>query len=62
MIAALFCMYNRYVDGLGTRTPANPDFYQALAARITTRGYTMPEERYSSLIVNPAPPSQDQAE
>ena len=27
LIAALFCLYNRYVDGLATVTPDNPDFY-----------------------------------
>lgn len=27
LIAAAFCMLNRYVDGLGTDTPDDPDYY-----------------------------------
>jgi len=46
LIAALFCMYNRYVDGLATSTPADADFYQTLGKRITTRGYMMPKDGY----------------
>ncbi len=49
LIAALFCMYNRYVDGLATATPSNPAFYKALSNRITSRGYTMPENGYHAL-------------
>ena len=39
LIAALFCMYNRYVDGLATLTPADPEFYKGLADRIVNHGY-----------------------
>jgi uncharacterized peroxidase-related enzyme len=39
LIAALFCMYNRYVDGLSTLTPSDPEFYQSLAERIVNHGY-----------------------
>jgi uncharacterized peroxidase-related enzyme len=39
LIAALFCMYNRYVDGLATMTPGNAEFYQGLAERIVNHGY-----------------------
>ncbi len=46
LIAALFCLYNRYVDGLATITPEDPDFYQTLGKRITTRGYLMPKDGY----------------
>lgn len=49
LIAALFCLYNRYVDGLATATPADPGFYEALGKRITTRGYTMPSDGYQAL-------------
>lgn len=52
LIAALFCLYNRYVDGLATATPANPAFYEALGRRITSRGYTMPSNGYHSLVVD----------
>ena len=34
LIAALFCLYNRYVDGLATVTPSDPNFYKGLANRI----------------------------
>ena len=30
LIAALFCLYNRYVDGLSTVTPTDPAFYKGL--------------------------------
>ena len=49
LIAALFCFYNRYVDGLATATPADPAYYEALAKRITTRGYAMPPDGYHAL-------------
>ena len=49
LIAALFCLYNRYVDGLAAATPSDPAFYEALGRRITTRGYTMPESNYQPL-------------
>ncbi|XVV07195.1 carboxymuconolactone decarboxylase family protein [Actinosynnema sp. CA-248983] len=39
LIAAAFCMYNRYVDGLGTLAPTDAAAYEASAARIVTHGY-----------------------
>lgn len=39
LIAAAFCMYNRYVDGLGTLLPENPDRYAQSARRIVESGY-----------------------
>ena len=39
LIAAAFCMYNRYVDGLGTLAPDNPDGYVQSARRIVEQGY-----------------------
>ncbi len=39
LIAAAFCMYNRYVDGLGTLAPADPAGYAAAAERIVQFGY-----------------------
>ncbi|MFN8281476.1 MAG: carboxymuconolactone decarboxylase family protein [Saprospiraceae bacterium] len=35
LIAALFCLYNKYVDGLNTFTPSDVDFYARLGERIT---------------------------
>jgi alkylhydroperoxidase family enzyme len=39
LIAAAFCMYNRYVDGLATFAPDNPDAYAESARRIVELGY-----------------------
>ncbi|MPZ85829.1 MAG: carboxymuconolactone decarboxylase family protein [Actinophytocola sp.] len=39
LIAAAFCMYNRYVDGLATLAPADPARYAQAAQRIITEGY-----------------------
>ena len=51
LIAALFCLYNRYVDGLAAVTPEDPAYYEALGKRITSRGYKMPEDGYKPLKV-----------
>ncbi len=34
LIAAAFCMFNRYVDGLGTFAPDNPEMYRERAKKI----------------------------
>jgi len=39
LIAAVFCMCNRYVDGLATWAPDDPDFYRNRAAKIAQDGY-----------------------
>jgi uncharacterized peroxidase-related enzyme len=39
LIAAAFCMYNRYVDGLGTFAPDAPDAYAESTRRIIEHGY-----------------------
>jgi len=39
LIAAVFCMCNRYVDGLATWAPDDPDFYRERAAMVAERGY-----------------------
>jgi uncharacterized peroxidase-related enzyme len=49
LIAALFCLYNRYVDGLATVTPTDPDFYKNLADRIVHHGYTRLPQGYEHL-------------
>ncbi len=49
LIAALFCLYNRYVDGLGTDLPANADYYNTLTERLTTIGYTRLPQGYDHL-------------
>lgn len=40
LIAAVFCMCNRYVDGLATWAPEDPEFYRQRAAKIVADGYT----------------------
>jgi uncharacterized peroxidase-related enzyme len=40
LIAAAFCMFNRYVDGLATWAPDDPDFYRQRAAILAEQGYT----------------------
>ena len=42
LIAAAFCMFNRYVDGLATMTPTDPGAYEEMARRIVDRGYLAP--------------------
>ena len=40
LIAAAFCMFNRYVDGLATVTPTDPDAYDRMGQRMAKEGYT----------------------
>jgi len=49
LIAALFCLYNRYVDGLATVTPTDPAFYTGLGQRITEHGYGRLPQGYDHL-------------
>jgi uncharacterized peroxidase-related enzyme len=39
LIAAAFCMFNRYVDGLATVAPDDPELYASRAKRIVADGY-----------------------
>lgn len=39
LISAMFCMCNRYVDGLATWAPQDPGFYRDRAAMIAAAGY-----------------------
>jgi uncharacterized peroxidase-related enzyme len=39
LIAAAFCMYNRYVDGLATLTPSDPAEYDQMGRRLAREGY-----------------------
>lgn len=49
LIAALFCLYNRYVDGLATVTPTDPAFYKGLGERLKTNGYNRLPQGYDHL-------------
>jgi uncharacterized peroxidase-related enzyme len=42
LIAAMFCMFNRYVDGLATVAPGDPAVYAAGAQRLIRDGYLPP--------------------
>jgi uncharacterized peroxidase-related enzyme len=42
LIAAAFCMYNRYVDGLATWAPTDPQAYAEMGRRIVEQGYMAP--------------------
>jgi alkylhydroperoxidase/carboxymuconolactone decarboxylase family protein YurZ len=42
LIAAAFCMFNRYVDGLATLTPTDADAYDQMGQRMARQGYVQP--------------------
>jgi uncharacterized peroxidase-related enzyme len=48
LIAAAFCMFNRYVDGLATTAPTDPDIYRNRAKRVIENGYSakLPNGQY----------------
>ena len=39
LIAAAFCMFNRYVDGLATWTPTDDQVYDQMGKRMAHQGY-----------------------
>ncbi|WP_153800166.1 carboxymuconolactone decarboxylase family protein [Foetidibacter luteolus] len=52
LIAALFCLYNRYVDGMGTALPKDAGYYSILADRLVNHGYTRLPQGYDHLKNN----------
>jgi uncharacterized peroxidase-related enzyme len=46
LIAAAFCMYNRYVDGLATVQPEDEAFYRERGRRVARDGYVAVSEEY----------------
>jgi uncharacterized peroxidase-related enzyme len=44
LIAAAFSMFNRYVDGLASLTPTDPNVYEEMGKRMTTVGYVLPQQ------------------
>jgi uncharacterized peroxidase-related enzyme len=48
LIAAFFCLCNRYVDGLATWAPDDPAFYRQRAALVAANGYS------ASIVTQPA--------
>ncbi len=45
LIAAAFCMFNRYVDGLGTWQPRDPEMYARMGRHLADQGYKEPSIR-----------------
>lgn len=43
LIAAAFCMFNRYVDGLASYTPVDAATYEAMGERMA-KGYVLPAQ------------------
>ena len=46
LIAAAFCMYNRYVDGLGTVQPQDETMYRERGKRTAQTGYIAGSKNY----------------
>lgn len=56
LIAAAFCMFNRYVDGLASNTPADLSSYPLRARQIAEKGYG------NHIFLNPQPvPENEEA-
>jgi uncharacterized peroxidase-related enzyme len=49
LIAAAFCMYNRYVDGLATWAPSDPEMYRDNGRRLAEEGYVRSTDHLPSL-------------
>ncbi|HEY7307556.1 MAG TPA: hypothetical protein VH601_25760 [Bryobacteraceae bacterium] len=49
LIAAAFCMYNRYVDGLATWAPDDPELYRQPAAQLAIEGYLVSTDHVSAV-------------
>ncbi len=49
LIAALFCLYNRYVDGLATDLPQHSTYFEVLAGRLVDHGYIRLPQGYDHL-------------
>jgi uncharacterized peroxidase-related enzyme len=45
LIAAAFSMFNRYVDGLGTWQPRDPEMYAQMGRHLADEGYVAPSIR-----------------
>jgi uncharacterized peroxidase-related enzyme len=54
LVAAAFCMYNRYVDGLATLTPHDPAAYAMMAERLVNQGYAIPRQAPAGVPTPPA--------
>jgi hypothetical protein len=46
LIAAAFCMYNRYVDGLATWQPKDEELYRQRGKKTAKEGYVTMSKEY----------------
>lgn len=44
LIAATFCLFNHYVDGLATLSPTDPAVYEPMGERLAQQGYVPPSQ------------------
>ena len=54
LIAAAFCMYNRYVDGLATWQPHEESMYAQMGQHLATQGYRTPSVHAREKELEPA--------
>ena len=54
LIAAAFCMYNRYVDGLATWAPERREDYREPGRMLAEEGYVRAGERIAAMAATPA--------
>jgi uncharacterized peroxidase-related enzyme len=52
LISALFCLYNRYVDGMSTAMPDDDGYFTMLADRLVNHGYYRLPQGYDHLKKN----------
>lgn len=50
LIAAAFCMYNRYVDGLATVQPQDEEMYRQRGKRVAREGYISVSKEYLAAV------------
>lgn len=46
LVASAFCMFNRYVDGLGTWQPRDESMYAEMGRQLAENGYLNPTKRH----------------
>ena len=51
LIAAAFSMFNRYVDGLGTWQPTDPEMYAQMGRHLADEGYNAPSIKQPATLV-----------
>ncbi len=56
LIAALFSLYNRYVDGMATAMPEDNSYFNVLADRLVNHGYSRLPQGYDHLKKQNAKP------